>query len=162
MAYSLPIFNWPILQIFWTIGRVSFILGTRRFLKRLSSALICHVDGSLQWHRLQTKFRYFKWRFQLPSNQFELISLCSCATSVKKDFSSIKCLILNVCEQLALSCINMPTWDSDYVLCLFTIWTMGILVAPPDKRWKCMFTRQSGKTLHIALLSTVSIELISG
>ena len=39
MAYSLIIFNWPILQIFWTIGRVSFILGTRRFLKRFSSAL---------------------------------------------------------------------------------------------------------------------------
>ena len=42
MAYSLPIFNWPILNIdqFWTISRVTFILGTRRYLKRYSSALI--------------------------------------------------------------------------------------------------------------------------
>ena len=39
-----PNFNWPILQIFWTIGRVSFILGTRRYLKRFSSALIRCVN----------------------------------------------------------------------------------------------------------------------
>ena len=37
--YPLPISYWPILLKFWTIGRVSFILGTRRCLKGFSSSL---------------------------------------------------------------------------------------------------------------------------
>ena len=66
---------------------------------------------------------------------------------------------LGVGEQLALSCTNITTWDCDYALFLFTIWTKDSLVRTLDRRCKCLFTRQSGKILHVALSSRISLPL---
>ena len=83
-----PIFNWPILQIFWTIGIVSFILGTRQYLKRFSSALKdisteqrCVIMPSCVHFNLEC----FNWYEIYPdSSVFVLASFCSTMSGISR------------------------------------------------------------------------------
>ena len=60
MAHSLPVLSWPILKIFCTTGRISFILSTQCYLKWFHSALnsvcahIIHVclNHVISWNLL--------------------------------------------------------------------------------------------------------------